>query len=95
MTAVSVKRSKILHLKVAPYLSWLPEGIFSSLGATEWSGEVTEGFQRTPNLRSTGHSSLLVRRRGRRHLFSLSPSGAPYHWYQAIEDKRKVSRGTN
>ena len=27
MTAVSVKRSKILHLKVAPYLSWLPEGI--------------------------------------------------------------------
>ena len=32
MTAVSVKRSKILHLKVAPYLSQLPEGIFPLWG---------------------------------------------------------------
>ena len=32
MTAVSVKRSKILLLKVAPYLSWLPEGIFPLSG---------------------------------------------------------------
>ena len=43
MTAVSVKRSKILHLKVAPYLSWLPEGIFPLWGqrnGAEWSFEL-------------------------------------------------------
>ena len=36
MAAVSVKRSIILHLKVAPYVSQLPEGIFPLWG--QWNG---------------------------------------------------------